>query len=212
MSLVRLFYRGLAPFLLMLSANTVIAEEIDPHQLVSDATGLILSTIEEQQSIHGDDVNAEMVNSLLTVLEPVIDFDSIARAVAGRHWESIDSAQTQRYLSVFRNTMVRLYLQSFIAFEINEVKVLEPAANFDASSGRVMVQTQANGSSGSAYAVNYSMRTNAEGQWKVRNVIIDGINLGLTYRNQFDGAMSRYNMDVDAVIANWDEDAVVEEQ
>lgn len=212
MSLVNLLGRALAPFILVLPMSAVIAEDIDPHQLVRDSVGLILSTIEEQQSIHGDDINAEMVESLLTVLEPIIDFDSIAKAVAGRHWQSIDGEQTQKYFSAFRNTMVKLYLQSFIAFEIKEVEVLEPNANFDAGSGRVTIQTQANGSNNTGYAVNYSMRTNAEGQWKVRNVIIDGINLGLTYRNQFDGAMSRYNMDVDAVIANWDEDAVVEEQ
>ena len=50
------------------------------------------------------------------------------------------------------------------------------------------------------------MRANTSGAWKVRNIIVDGINLGLTYRNQFDGAMSRHGNDIEKVIGNWSEE------
>jgi len=36
------------------------------------------------------------------------------------------------------------------------------------------------------------MRRDDQGGWVVRNIVVNGINLGLTYMNQFDGAMSRY--------------------
>ena len=43
------------------------------------------------------------------------------------------------------------------------------------------------------------------GDWRVRNVIVNGINLGLTYRNQFAEALrSPANKgDIDKVIAGW---------
>jgi phospholipid transport system substrate-binding protein len=145
------------------------------------------------------------------VLKPIIDFESIARAVTGRHRDSINADQAEQLLRVVSNTMVKLYLESFIGFEVQAVEVLDPEANFDVSSGRATIRTEAIAAR-STYAVNYSMRTDGAGRWKVRNVIIDGINLGLTYRNQFDGVMARYDQDVDEVIANWDKDVVVEQQ
>ena len=47
--------------------------------------------------------------------------------------------------------------------------------------------------------------------WQVRNIIVDGINMGLTYRNQFDSMMITNNNDMDAVIANWAAEADDEE-
>jgi phospholipid transport system substrate-binding protein len=44
-----------------------------------------------------------------------------------------------------------------------------------------------------------------DGVWRVRNVIVDGVNLGLTYRNQFASAMQSGDArgDIDAVIDEW---------
>ncbi|PPR13724.1 MAG: hypothetical protein CFH43_01071, partial [Proteobacteria bacterium] len=59
--------------------------------------------------------------------------------------------------------------------------------------------------------VIYSMRKNKEGQWQARNMIVDGINLGLTYLNQFDSAMNRYERNIDKVISSWQTDLDNEE-
>ncbi len=50
-----------------------------------------------------------------------------------------------------------------------------------------------------------------DGQWKVVNVIVNGINLGLTFRNQFDQAMRDHNRDYDAVINGWSPQLDVED-
>jgi phospholipid transport system substrate-binding protein len=45
-------------------------------------------------------------------------------------------------------------------------------------------------------------------------VVIEGLNLGRIYQNQFDAAVKQYNGDIDKVIANWTvaPQAVMEEQ
>lgn len=182
----------------------------DPHQLVDDSAELVLSTIEEQRTINGDKVTAAMVQELIEVLDPIVDFHAIAKAVIGKHSNILSSEQARIFGEVFRTTMVRLYLESFVAFEVAEIEVQPPEASFDIDSGRATVRMIASASNGTAYQINYSMRTNDSKEWKIRNVVVDGINLGLTYRNQFDGAMNRYNMNAEQVIANWDEDAVIE--
>lgn len=54
------------------------------------------------------------------------------------------------------------------------------------------------------YPLEYSMGLSKSGQWKVINVIINGINLGKTFRNQFVQAAQKNGGDIDAVIAGWD--------
>jgi len=47
------------------------------------------------------------------------------------------------------------------------------------------------------------MRRDKKGQWKLRNVTIEAINLGKVYQSQFYSAVKQYNGDIDQVIDNW---------
>ena len=51
------------------------------------------------------------------------------------------------------------------------------------------------------------MRLGDDGSWRMYNIIINGINIGLTYRNQFASAMKapENNGSLDAVINGWGE-------
>ena len=41
------------------------------------------------------------------------------------------------------------------------------------------------------------------GEWKLRNVIIESVNLGEIYSNQFQSSARKYEGDLDSVIENW---------
>jgi len=66
--------------------------------------------------------------------------------------------------------------------------------------------------SGAIFPVEYSMVLDEDGRWRLRNVIINGINLGLVYRDQFAEAMrDRENKgDIDLVIDHWSVTAAVD--
>ena len=53
------------------------------------------------------------------------------------------------------------------------------------------------------YPAVYNMRLNKKGEWKIINIIINGVNLGLTFRSQFYSLMKIQENDVDRVINNW---------
>ncbi len=55
---------------------------------------------------------------------------------------------------------------------------------------------------GIIYPVSYTM-VKINNQWRMRNVIINGINLGKLFRDQFAEAMQRNAQDLDRVIENW---------
>ena len=53
------------------------------------------------------------------------------------------------------------------------------------------------------YVVLYQMGRNRDGAWKLRNVIIESVNLGEIYRDQFQAAAREEEGNLDNVIANW---------
>ena len=61
---------------------------------------------------------------------------------------------------------------------------------------------QVKGNNGSVYPVSYTLEK-INGEWKVRNVIINGINIGKLFRDQFADAMQRNGNDLDKTINGW---------
>ena len=58
---------------------------------------------------------------------------------------------------------------------------------------------------GEIYPVLYAMTQNADQGWRIGNIVIAGVNIGLTYRSQFKSvaADARYGGDLDQVIDAW---------
>jgi len=53
------------------------------------------------------------------------------------------------------------------------------------------------------YTIRYQMGQYRDGSWKLRNLIIETINLGEIYRNQFNALAQSAEGDLDLVIDQW---------
>ncbi|MNZ92715.1 Toluene tolerance, Ttg2 [compost metagenome] len=69
---------------------------------------------------------------------------------------------------------------------------------------RTAVNMEIRGSSGAIYPVQYTM-VNQAGNWRLRNVIINGINIGKLFRDQFAESMQKNGNDLEKTIASWDQ-------
>lgn len=177
-----------------------------PREVIQESTDRVLQTVERQKEESGDKATRAMAEELLQFLEPAVDFDSIARAVMGKHRKAASEEQVERFISVFKDSLSQLYMKSFQSLEVKEVEVLELPEDFNPDQAtKASVQMRATAESGDSFDLVYSMRKDDQGQWVVRNIIVDGINLGLTYMNQFDGAVKRHGS-VDGAIASWPEE------
>ena len=58
----------------------------------------------------------------------------------------------------------------------------------------------------SQYPVSYKLRKNKDG-WKIVNIIINGVNLGLTFRNQFQALAVLHDENIEITLRNWVSDA-----
>ncbi|WP_306253121.1 phospholipid-binding protein MlaC [Parvularcula sp. IMCC14364] len=189
-----------AVLLVLLPASTAFAQN-DPEQLVVDVSRDALEILREYRPTYDD--NPELLqNELLALLDPVIDFEAFSRGVMGNYRDQATDSQREQFRELFKATLVDLYTSALVATEIRDIQVRETNMRSDTSASVLVDVTAADGTS---YEVSYSMRRDDAGTWKARNIIIDGVNVGLTYRNQFRSVMETENGDMERVIQIWPE-------
>lgn len=190
---------------LLCGAGAVRAEEAPgaPDEVVRSVAGDILGLIERYQDGFENDPDG-YYQAVDETMAGFVDYRSIARAVMARYWNEASPEQQQRFVEVFRRGLVRTYARALLEFEQQRVDVL-PLREEHLRGDRALVRMEITGGNGRVYPLQYSMGRGDDGTWRVRNVIVDGVNLGLTYRNQFASAMQTGDArgDIDAVIRSW---------
>lgn len=141
------------------------------------------------------------------VLTPVVDFDFIARGVMGRYAKQATAAQRARFSKTFRRDLISTFARGVATFGDMDVRVVNPGS---APSGRRVNVLQEVRSKEGITKVSYTLVRNRSGQWKLINVILNGVNLGKTFRSQFAQSMQTHG-DIDKVIANWSADHVADQ-
>lgn len=173
-----------------------------PHQVVEDTSVRVMENLNANRELYKQDADA-FYTGLNEVMEPVVDFQGIARSVMTvRYSRSATPAQMARFIETFKRSMVEFYGNALLEFDSGNINVLPPARGAQLSEDRASVNMEVRANNGNIYPVTYTM-VNLDGQWKVRNVIVEGINIGLLFRDQFAQAMQAHRNDLDAVIDNW---------
>lgn len=186
------------------------ASASDPHSVIQVAIERMTQRIEQDRAR----LTAEPGYARRVVneeLDGLVDFRRITQLVMGQYFGPSSREQKIRFLEVFRASLVNTYASGLTLYEGQEVRVL-PAASGDIADGRARVRTEIRTNTGSVVPVFFSLYENRDGVWMVENVIVNGLNLGRTFRTQFEQSARQRNGDLDQVIANWSADIDIEAQ
>ncbi|MDB6061808.1 MAG: toluene tolerance protein [Verrucomicrobiaceae bacterium] len=197
---------------LVTRANAV---EQDPYKIVQNTTERVLAIVKEGKGYY--DKEPDRFNKqVAVVMDEVVDFDGFARGVMGTYasaqrYQALTTEpekaafreRIERFSGTFKQGLVQTYAKGLLKFNGEKIETLPPRKGDDLSTGTVAVMQNIYGASDKPYVVQYSMRRNKAGEWKLQNVIIEGINLGQTYRSQFASAADQNHGDLEKVIATW---------
>lgn len=178
--------------------------ESAPHQLVQDTSKKLLALIEESRAYLQEDPE-RFFAAIEALLTPVVDFQGFARGVMSVHYRKASEAQRQRFARNFKTGLVRTYALTLTEFKDGEVAVLPPDGP-PRNAGRQNVRMEIR-TGGAAHPVVYSMVLGEDGAWRIGNIVIVGVNIGLNFRSQFRSAMAdrRFGGNLDQVIDAWAE-------
>lgn len=181
-----------------------VSKEGTAHAVVAQVTEELMAVTRNQKDLLETDPQAYFAQ-VEVVLKPVVDFGFIARNVMGPYWESASPQQRERFVKTFTDGLIETYAKGMANYANLDIALVPPAEG-DADKHRVGVVQEITGPEGTN-RVSYTMALNREGEWKLINMVLNGVNLGKTFRNQFAQAAQQREGDLDAVIDNWSAEA-----
>lgn len=178
------------------------AQARSAEEVVRKTSQDMLDLISEAQSYAEEDPE-RFYGEVEALLTPVVDFRRFARGVMGAYARSASEEQIERFVDTFKDGIIRTYALALTDFQDGEVNVLAPER--PPRSDRHRLVTMEIRYQGQVFPVVYSLTGGEEEGWKVSNLIVEGVNVGLAYQEQFKEAMRVYNRDLDSVIDHWDD-------
>ena len=178
----------------------ITAESISAHEHAERTHNNIILILQTKNALFEEDSEL-FIQEISNAFSPIVDFQRIARNVMGKHYKVSTPSQRERFSEAFRTSLLNTYSKTLIEFKDEEIIVLPPK-NKSNSPNKVKVDIEIVTSSKS-YPGVYSMYLDKNNEWKIINIVVNGINLGLTFRSQFYSLMEKNNNDISAVIDKW---------
>lgn len=195
--MISILRRGL---LILLAAFPLMALAAQsPHDVVQSTTTELLGELKANKEQYKSNPQA-FYDTLDRILAPVVDADGISRSIMTvKYSRKATPEQMQRFQENFKRSLFQFYGNALLEYN-NQGIVVDPAKADDGK--RASVGMKVTGNNGAVYPVQYTLE-NLGGEWKVRNVIVNGINIGKLFRDQFADAMQRNGNDLDKTIDGW---------
>lgn len=129
------------------------------------------------------------------VVVPHFEINMIARLVLGKHWRAANDVQRNEFAEEFKKLMIRTYATALFEYTGNERMEIKPLRMKDGDK-RAKVKSTVILPSAPPVPVDYSFILTDVGDWKIYDVIIDGISLVTTYRSSYGQAVESKGLDV----------------
>ncbi|WP_242111668.1 MlaC/ttg2D family ABC transporter substrate-binding protein [Luteimonas aquatica] len=164
------------------------ATQGSPSKLVLDNSQRILSALESRRAEFTRDRGA-LRQFVMTEFNNMFDRDYAARQVLGRHGRGASDADIKAFADALADGLMQRYGSSLLDFN-TQLRVRVTAESPLPRGLGVKVSSELLRSGGDAIPVDYLLRQSG-GQWKVFDVMVEGVSFVQTFRQQFDGELQR---------------------
>jgi len=196
--------KSLAFVLAILCFQNIAIAEPNPHQFIDSQAQMMVSIIKNNQELYDED--PEMFKSKINaVFEPMVDFRRVGASVMGKkYYLAASASQRLQFIQAFKSSLLDTYSSTLAQWGDQEITTIFP----EVSESKPTEDVQQNLiTSNNIYPITYKVRKDKNGNWLIINIIVNGVNLGLTFRNQFQALAKEHNENIDEIIKHWTSDA-----
>ena len=169
------------------------------YSFIDDNAQYFLTVIKEEGSNFEDNPD-EFKEKLKNIWEPMVDIKVVSRLILSK---DIHSNATDEQIVTFeertKKVLLDKYVTTLIEFGNYNIETIE---DIKVTKRRYEVSMKFYSASDS-FITKFTVYKDSNGDYKIVNIIIDGINLGLTFRNSFQDTYIQYNKDLDKAIEAW---------
>ncbi|OGV74052.1 MAG: toluene tolerance protein [Methylophilales bacterium RIFCSPHIGHO2_02_FULL_57_10] len=185
--LVNLFWAGA----IALFSATATAEAVAPDVLVKNTANEVLEIVKKDKDIQSGDMRKITALAEEKIL-PHFDFDRMSRIVLGKNWRHASKEQQEAFIKEFRTLLVRTYSSALAKYR-NQTIEYKPLRT-QPGDEEVTVKTRILQPGGPPVPVDYTLEKSGD-EWKVIDVVIEGVSLVTNYRGQFSTEIRDNGMD-----------------
>ena len=190
-------------FFLLTNSLYILSDE-DPYIFIDENAQKMVRVLTEDSSLFETD-RVLYENKIKEIFEPMIDFRRVAASVMGKKYYLLATKEERaEFVLIFRDSLLDTYAETLAQWGDSTITTEFPKNNEELSKNVEVRQILDTGTS--KYPISYKLRKSKDG-WKIVNIIINGVNLGLTFRNQFQALAVSHNENISDTLRNWDSDA-----
>ncbi len=140
----------------------------------------------------------QKISSFRGLLNDSFDLETIGRFVLGRYWKTSSDQQRQEYLGLFRKLVVDVYAKRFGDYKGQKFETRGSRADGDKDT---IVTSYIIPGNGPEVQVDWRVR-HKNGQYKIVDVIVEGVSMSVTQRSDFAAVIQRGGGDVSVLLAH----------
>ena len=188
----------------LLTGSLYILSDEDPYLFIDDNAQKMVRVLTEDSSLFETD-RVLYENKIKEIFEPMIDFRRVAASVMGKKYYLLATKEERaEFVLIFRDSLLDTYAETLAQWGDSTITTEFPKNKEELSKNAEVKQILDTGTS--KYPISYKLRKSKDG-WKIVNIIINGVNLGLTFRNQFQALAVSHNENISDTLRNWVSDA-----
>jgi len=168
-----------------IAASVSAADLVVPQKIIEETSNQLKVRMQDPGFTQDFRKITEFVH---TVIYPHADFDLISSLVLGKLWKDASADEKDRFKKEFQMLLIRTYSRAFVEFKDWSIRFLP--VNPEEDERKVMVKTEILQPGLQPIAVNYRM-LNSKGDWKVYDILIEGVSLVTNYRTSFKNEVER---------------------
>jgi phospholipid transport system substrate-binding protein len=167
--------------LLALAAGRAGAAD-GPRQVVETTANQVLAVL-NQKELPLDEKRSKIED----IVYAHVDFETLSRLVLARNWKRFDERQYADFKNEFKRHLSVTYGNNISEYKNESVAILgdRPEARGDSTVHTKIVRA----SGGQDILVDYRLRKR-ESEWKIIDVIVEGVSMVANFRSQFQSILS----------------------
>lgn len=170
----------------LIPATTAIAENLlPPQQAIQSVSSQLQQKMQDKSFTRNF---AQVVQFVSGIIDPHADFNQIAQLVLGKYWKTATPQEQTRFKQEFKTLLIRTYSRAFVEYTDWSMR-FRPLQMPNAAT-KIIVRTDILQPGRQAIEVSYRMLLN-KGDWKVYDIIIEGVSLVTNYRATFNDEIQK---------------------
>lgn len=171
-----IIYTLLVTSLLSISFRAQATED-EARLFIQDISDQALSVIRSETT--SDGIKEQQLTDLFM---SAVDTPWIGRFVMGRSWKGLSAEQQTHYTALFQQFLIRQYVPQFRRYNNNYYSILKVIPE---DHNRYTVYSSVSNPDGVSLSINYKLHPMPDGNYKIYDVVAEGVSLLNTHRSEF---------------------------